>query len=110
MYDELDIENYKRKKFIYQLNYLNDIKGEEKVKNAKIEFFKKLSKSVIQHEYGMFDELNEISFLKLFFEFLEKEQKEGNYKKLQIKEKHKIQIQYLSNYTYIQVQILLYFI
>lgn len=110
MYYVLNIENYKRKKFLFQLNYLNEIKGSKEVKDAKIEFLKNLEKLIFGSISSIFDDVNEISFFKLFFEFLKEEQKKGNRKNFQIKEKHKKQIQYLSNYTYLQVQILLYFI
>ena len=108
MYLALNIENYKREKFLFQLRYLNQIKGMEELKNVKIEFFKKFIGSVCT--FSMFENINEISFFKLFFEFLEKEQEKGKRKDFQVKEKHKKQIQYLSNYTYLQAQILLYFI
>lgn len=108
MYLTLNIENYKREKFLFQLRYLNQIKGMEELKNVKIEFFKKFIGSV--WTFSMFKNINEISFFKLFFEFLEKEQEKGKRKDFQVKEKHKKQIQYLSNYTYLQAQILLYFI
>ncbi len=108
MYLVLDIQNYKREKFLFQLKYLNQIKGTEEFKNVKIEFFKKSIKSVCT--FSMFEDINEISFFKLFLEFLEKEQEKGKRKDFQVKEKHKKQIQYLSKYTYIQVQLLLYFI
>lgn len=108
MYLVLNIQNYKREKFLFQLRYLNQIKGMGELKNVKIEFFKKFIGSVCT--FSMFENINEISFFKLFFEFLEKEQEKGERKNFQVKEKHKKQIQYLSNYTYLQAQILLYFI
>ena len=67
MYYILNIENYKYKKFLFQLRYLNQIKGMEELKNAKIEFLKNFNSVIISIINIMFESLNTLIYLKACF-------------------------------------------
>ncbi len=97
----LDLTSYKKFKLEMQYKYLNEIKGSKVFKSTKITFLQNFYNAIMVS--SIFEDLNQVEYLYLYFNYI------TGIEKLLIKKKNQIQISEISKHIFFQSQIILYF-